>query len=388
MWGGSLTSELRESVRLLAAERWLFAGGFVGYVAVAVWVLATGTLALSVAPALDATTLLTVAGTPIDALAVFAGLAWVAVPGVVLAALLDRFLRNHRGNLESRYRFDHPALLLVPSGVVALLAVGLTLRVGPRLPVLAVAVVASVHLFVRTLAYGHRVYSLSVPPLFSLLSVLVGCAFAVGWLAHAPSLVAIGAPLESGLSAAGVPSVLETLAAMSGLDARGLLRASVAVPTALSLAYLLAQSAVAVTVYLRAPIENPQPRPGQRYPPNSSVPTSGTAGGAPTVATDGSAESDADASPETDEESTDGDAPDDDSDDRPGTRVFTPDQPVPEAGTDTDDETSEEEWFDDTAVYTDDAASDGTPDECPACRTDIPLETRVRFCPNCGERLD
>lgn len=385
MWGGSLTSELRDSVRLLGTERWLFAGGFVAYVAVAVWVLATGTLALSVAPALAETTLLTVAGTPITALAVFAGLVWVAIPGVVLAALLDRFLRNHRGNLASHYRFDHPALLLVPSGVLMLVVFGSTLFVGQTLPVLAVGAVASGHLFVRTLAYGHRVYSLSVPRLFSLMAVLVGWTFAIGWLAHAPSLVSIGAPLESGLSSAGVPSVVETLASLLGLDARELLSVAVAFPTVLSLAYILAQSAVATTVYLRAPIENPRPRPGQRYPPNASVTSSRATTETPAVATDGSAETTAD-SPPADEDSTDTD-----SDERPGTRVFTPDQPVPETETVADAETGDttgEEWFEDTAVYTDDAATDGAPDECPACRTDIPLETRVSFCPNCGERLD
>lgn len=388
MWGGSLTAGLRDSVRLLGTEQRLFAGGLVGSVVFALWVLATGTLVQSVVPSLGETTLLTVAGTPLDALAAFAAVAWVVVPGVVTVRLLDRYLRNQRGNLESRYRFDHPSLLLAPSGVVVFLVVGLSLLVGESLPLLAVGAVASTHLLVRTLAYGHRVYSFSVPSLFSLFAFLTGGALAVGWLSLGSLLAPISGTLAARLSAAGVTPVVEAAVAVTGADASALLAGAALFPAVLSMSYLVAQSLVAATVALGSPVENPRPRPGQRYPPNSTERTSQAAAESARVATDGSTEAETSSD---NEETDDADSSVTDSDERPGTRVFTPDQPVPEVearDADGTDETTADEWFEDTAVYTDDVASDDTPDECPACRADIPLESGVSFCPNCGERLD
>lgn len=390
MSGGSLTTELRDSVRLLGSERRLFAGGFVGAVVFALWVFATGTLVQSVAPSLTGTTLLTAGGASVDAFTAFAAVAWVVVPGVVSARLLDRYLRNHRGNLESRYRFDHPSLLLAPSGVVVLLAVGLSSLVGQSLPLLVAATVASAHLLVRTLAYGHRVYSFSVPALFSLFAFLTGGALAVGWLLFGAAFADSSARLSQVLSAAGVTSVVETAVALAGTDAGTLLAGAAVFPAVLSLAYLVAQSAVAAPVALGAPVENPQPRPGQRYPPNAVERSSRETTEAAQVATDGSAEAGGSSETASEAEATDGtDSSETDAADRPGTRVFTPDEPVPEVDErDDTDETTADEWFEDTAVYTDDAASGDTPDECPACRADIPLETNASFCPNCGERLD
>ncbi|MFC7027817.1 hypothetical protein ACFQJ5_09885 [Halomicroarcula sp. GCM10025324] len=384
MWGGSLTAAFRDSVRLLASERRLVAGGLFAYLGYGLWVVVTGRLLQSSLPALDTATVVSLATVQLDSLSLVAVLLWVAVPALVATALLDRSLKNSRGNLESRYRFDHPSALLAPSGLAVLTLVGLTVATGPSPSLLALTAVASAHLFVRTLAYGYRVYTFSVTVLFSVLTVLALSGLAVAWLLHAPTLGALNGTLGTQLAAAGVSSVAGTFVTASGTDAGTLLSLTVLVPAVLSAAYLVPQSILGLAVSLRAPLENPQPRPGQRYPGNTRSVT-GHSGDAPDpAATNGSGDT-ADAASEDPAGSTtdegENEAEIQDTTERPGTRVFTPDDPIPESDED-------DEWYDDTAVFTEDAASAGTPDQCPACRTDLPTETTVSFCPNCGERLD
>jgi hypothetical protein len=323
---------------------------------------------------------------------VFAAVGWILVPAIVAAALLDRALKNTRGNLASRYRFDHPSALVAPSGLVVLALVAASVATGPSPVLVAAGAVAAAHLFVRTLAYGYRVYTFSLPPLLSLLSVLAAASLAVAWLVHAPALGALSGVLGDRLAAAGVESVAETLFAASGADAAALRSAAVMGPAVLAAAYLVAQSVGGLVVALRAPLENPQPRPGQRYPSvgRRTAATSAAPGGPGQddgTVTDEAAPADADTSDDTDEASAD-------ADESGGTRVFTPDQPLPderaaaENETTASDGTTADEWFADTAVYTDDAAGEGTSDRCPACHADVPADGSARFCPNCGERLD
>ncbi|MFC7018911.1 MULTISPECIES: zinc ribbon domain-containing protein [Haloarcula] len=395
MWGGSLSAELRDSVRLVGAERWFFAGGVLGTVVYGGWVLGTGTLADAVAPSLAGSTLFSVGSAPVDALAVLAAVGWVVVPALVAAALLDRALKNTRGNLASRYRFDHPSALVAPSGLVVFAVVAVGATAGPSPLLAAAGAVAAAHLFVRTLAYGYRVYTFSVPPLLSLLSVLAAASLAVAWLVHAPALGTFTGSLGDRLAATGVASVAETVVAASGVDAGTARSAAVMGPAVLAAAYLVPQSAVGLVVALRAPLENPRPRPGQRYPSAGRRTAAPSADAGGPGRDDGAAETDADpdesapAGADTADDTDDAPA---DSDESGGTRVFTPDEPLPEetaaADEPTPDGTTADEWFADTAVYTDDAAGEGTSDRCPACHADVPADGSARFCPNCGERLD
>lgn len=394
MWGGSLPAELRDSVRLFGAERWFFAGGVLATVGYGGWVLGTGTLADAVAPSLVGSVLFSVGSAPVDALTVLAAVGWVLVPALVAAALLNRALKNTRGNLASRYRFDHPSALVAPSGLVvlALVAVGATTGLSPLLA--ATGAVAAAHLFVRTLAYGYRVYTFSVPPLLSLFSVLAAASLAVASLVHAPVLGTLSGPLGDRLAAAGVVSVAETMVAASGADAGTVRSAAVMGPAVLAAAYLVPQSVAGLVVARRAPLENPQPRPGQRYPSvgRRTAAPSAVAGGP--GRDDGAAETDAAPDESTPAEADTAEGTDEapaDSDESGGTRVFTPDQPLPEetaADETAADGTTADEWFADTAVYTDDATGKGTSDRCPACHADVPADGSARFCPNCGERLD
>lgn len=402
MAGGPAT-ELRESVTLLLREWWLFVGGLLGVLCYGGWVLASGVVFRRVTPLASVRT---VAGFAIDAATVFAVLAWLVLPALVAVALVERRLQNASGNLVDDYRLDHPSVLLAIPGLVLLGCLAATVTVGESTAVVAVALVASVHLLVRTVAYGYRVYTLSLPRLFSALLFLTAATLAGGALVQ---MAALSGPVGEWVANAGVDTVVRTQLPAAGIDPASVPGLVVAVPAVLASAYLLLQLVAGSVVRLRAPLEDPNRRAGQRFPIMPPVSTGAGGGGDGAVAVDDGPANDAvdDATAATD-------------DDRSQTRVFSPNAPLaderrPEvdgagvaddavspddeasAGRDPADEASDdtgteseestEGWMDDTAVFTADAAGTA-PDQCPDCGREIPLETTVTFCPNCGERLE
>ncbi|MFC6757540.1 MULTISPECIES: hypothetical protein [Haloarcula] len=180
-------AELRRSVAVLATEWWLVGGVLAGYLTYGVWVIGTGLALDTFTPELATTSLTTIGSTGVTGLVVLAAVAWLLVPAVAAAWLLDRRLSNLSGNLVSQYSIDHPGVLPAPSGVLMLLAGGAAVAVGPRTPVLVLMTVASVHLLVRTVAFGRRVYSFSYRPLFTALSAVSTAALAAAWLVQAPA---------------------------------------------------------------------------------------------------------------------------------------------------------------------------------------------------------
>ena len=383
-------AELRRSVAVLATEWWLVAGGLAGYVAYGVWVVGTGLALDALAPGLAGRPITTVGPATVTGLIVFTAVAWLLAPAVTAAWLLDRQLSNVNGNLVSQYRIDHPGVLPAPSGVLVLVATAVVLAVGPRGPVLAGMAIAGVHLFVRTIAFGRRVYSFSPQPLFTVLSVVSGLALAAAWLAHAPALPgAVGEQVAS----AGVVTVVQTGLDTAGIGAgtaRGVL---VSVPALFSGLYLAVQTVLAYRVRARAPLANPVKRAEQRYPVMPPVGDSSRPGpptpspnGGSSQATTNSSSSEPDDTAEQPTEATAETTEDDSS----HTRVFTTDEPIPDDGDamatvagDADDE--DDGWIDDTAIFSPDGAT-SVADECGACGEEIPRES-VTFCPNCGERI-
>jgi hypothetical protein len=385
--------ELRRSVAVLATEWWLVAGGIAGYLSYGVWVIGTGLALDAFAPGLAAASLATVGSTSVTGLLVFAAVAWVLAPAVVAAWLLNRQLSNVNGNLVSQYRIDHPGVLPAVSGVVMVVATAAALAVGPRVPVLVLMAIAGVHLLVRTIAFGRRVYSFSPQPLFTVLGVASGLALAAAWLVHAPRLPGTVGERVAG---AGVVTVVETglgVAGVAGVESATALGVLLSVPALLSGLYLAVQTVAARRVRARAPLANPVKRAEQRYPimppaADSSRP------GPPTPSTNGasasttSSASTEDGNAATADVATTGESSDDDSS---HTRVFTTDEPIPEgedamAAVGGDDEDEEDDgWIDDTAIFSPDGAT-SSDDECGNCGTEIPRES-VTFCPNCGERI-
>src|SRR6056297_3694947 len=318
--------ELRRSVAVLATEWWLAAGGLAGYLTFAVWVIGTGLALGALAPGLATRTIATVGSTSVTGLLLLAAAAWLLLPAVVAAWLLDRQLSNVNGNLVSQYRIDHPGVLPAPSGGLVLVATAAALALGPRPPVFAVMAIGGVHLLVRTIAFGRRVYSFSPKPLFTAMSAVSALALAAAWLVHAPRLPA---PVAAQVASAGVVAVVETGLGVAGVGSGTALGVLVSVPALLSGLYLAVQTLVARRVRSRAPLANPVKRAEQRYPimppaADSSRP------GPPTPSTNGGASSSTTSASSTEPEFED-DEPGDDGveptdDDSSHTQVFTTDE--------------------------------------------------------------
>ncbi|WP_135303220.1 zinc ribbon domain-containing protein [Haloarcula amylovorans] len=402
--------EFRRSLSLLATEWWVLVGGLAGYLFYGAWVVLTGTAVGRIVPGFADATVLTVGNAAVTGLSAVAVVAWLLVPAAVAAWLTNGWFRNRHGNLVKRYRLNHPSVLVAPPGVVLLGCLLVSLAIGSTLAVTAVALVASVHLLVRTVVYGYRVYSLSVPPLFTLFLYVTGVTLAAGWLVQATFLGSVSPSVGRLVTAAGVEQVVETGLELTGVGPSAAFAAVVAVPAFLSTAYLLAQQVAGATVRSNAPLAEPSRRPGQRFP--IMPPVARTEGGRdrarPESTSDGVIEGEAlsDENGGGDEnvaesETAETAVEDEDGDQSSNTRVFTPDEAVPEdmetnvgSGVttfdDTDDssdtEADDDGWLDDTAVFSPERRD--ASEACPACGREIPPETTATFCPDCGERLD
>ncbi|PSP85187.1 hypothetical protein BRC96_03725 [Halobacteriales archaeon QS_6_64_34] len=395
-------AELRRSVAMLASEWWLVAGGLAGYLTYGVWVIGTGLAVETATPSLAARTLTTAGATDVTGLVVFAVVAWVLMPAVAAAWLLDRQLSNVNGNLVGRYRIDHPGVLPAPSGVLVLLATVAAIALGPRAPIVAVMAIASVHLLVRTVAFGRRVYSFSPKPLFAVMAAVSGVALAAAWLVSAPGLPGT---VGERVASAGVVTVVDTGLTVVGVGSGTAAGILVAVPALLSGLYLAGQTMVARRVQAQAPLANPVKRAEQRYPIMPPVgdssrpgpPTPLTNGRSPSTESSTTSSADDTTEPSTEADTTDSqpstDRTDDPSDDDSShTQVFTADEPIPDeaetmAAVAEAKEAADEDdgWVDDTAIFSPEGAT-SSDDECGECGEEIPRDS-VTFCPNCGERV-
>lgn len=374
-------AELRRSLSLLSTEWWLPVGGVLVYLLFGGWVVATGIAVTTLAPWLAST-----AVGPTTGLAVFAAVAWLLLPAVAVAWLLDRWLSNNYGNLLSHYRINNPGVLVAPAGVLATLFPVVAVILGPRPPVVAFGLVAGTFLLVRTVAYGRRVYSFSSRPLFSLLTAVSGAALAAAWLVHAPRLP--GAVGEQ-VGRAGIEPVARTVTTALGTTPETALGLLVAVPAVVSGLYLVVQVAVSRRVREQAPLADPDKRAEQRFPIMPPVPAGERPGGTPSgppsntpSESPGTASGAGQSSSESASTSASA-STDDDSD----TRVFTTDEPVPDEVPEVEAAADNDGWIDDTSVFSPDSATDGATGSCEACGKSLPGDASVTFCPNCGQQI-
>jgi hypothetical protein len=419
---GRLGLELRESAALLRAETWLFVGVGLAWLVYGGWVLATGLL-LAQFPGLESTVLVTLAGRTISLRTVLAAGLWLFGPSLATVVLVNRRLRNSYRNLVDAYRLDHPSLLLAIPGSVLLGCLLLSVTLGQRRPLTVVALFGTVHLVVRTVAYGHRVYTLSVPRLLSLLVFVSAAALGTGWLTQPVIAPGVSSSLSPWLARAGVGPVAETALQLTGVQPSQATPLFIAVPGVLASVYLLFQLLAGTVVRIRAPLSNPQRRPDQRFPIMPPVGGSRNGDESPT------AERTVDAAPDSREQTGAGtDTADADSDAEPpghtGTRVFSPDE-VPAAeppahgseqnnaqpsdddaepetaandsGTETESETAgtddtdgaasatDEAWMDDTSVFTP-GGRDAGQSYCGECGESLPPDANA--CPSCGDPVD
>jgi len=261
MASGGTRRELADSVRLLVREElWLFAGllgGSVGYV---IWVAGTGA-------AVEEFVRVLADELPLDRgsteLWVFA-LLWVVVPSAVAVRYVVDHLTNLRGNVEQCYRVDQPLVLLGPPAALVLAAAVYGAVLGRLDATVLVAVgAANVVLLVRTVAYGYRVYSLSVPRLLQGLLLVAAGAVSVG-------LVGRIAPM------AGKSALVDGVVAQYGLDGTVSFGTSsvpvlafvgATAPGVVAVSYLWVQIFASLIVRIRRPdVPRSAIRAGQRYP--------------------------------------------------------------------------------------------------------------------------
>ncbi|EMA24289.1 zinc ribbon domain-containing protein [Haloarcula argentinensis] len=419
---GRLGLELRESAALLRAETWLFVGVGLAWLVYGGWVLAMGLL-LAQFPGLERTVLATFAGRTVTLRTVLAAGLWLVGPSLATVVLINRRLRNRHGNLADAYRLDHPSLLLAIPGSVLLGCLLLSIILGQPWPLTVVVLLGTVHLVVRTVAYGHRVYTLSVPPLLSLLVFVSAVSLSTGWLVQMDTASGVSSELSPWLTQAGISPVVEIALKLTGVQPSQATPLFIAIPGVLASVYLLFQLLAGTPVRIRAPLSNPQYRPGQRLPIMPPVGGSQNDDESPT------AERDVDAAPDSREQTGTGtDTEDDDSDaespGHTGTRVFSPDEaqaaqpPAHESGqgnappsgattepetagddtgTGTDSETAgtddtnettsatEEAWMDDTSVFTP-GGRDAGQAYCGECGESLPPDADT--CPSCGDPVD
>ena len=411
---GRLGLELRESAALLRAETWLFVGVGLAWVTYGGWVLATGLLMETLG--LEGTVLATIEGVAVSMRTALAAGVWLVGPSLATVVLLNRRLRNSYGNLVDAYRLDHPSLLLAIPGSVLLGCLLLTVTLGQRRPLTVVALFGTVHLVVRTVAYGHRVYTLSVPPLLSVLVFVSAASLGTGWLIQPVNAPGGSSTLSPWLARAGVGPVAETALQLTGVQPSQATPLFIAVPGVLASAYLLFQLLAGTVVRIRAPLSNPQRRPDQRFP--IMPPVGGPQNGDETPVPD----QNVGVEPDSPEQAGDGtntadDGSAEESPGHTGTRVFSPDE-APQAkppahesaqdnvwssdedagpgaaakdsGTETEPETAgtedtngtDEAWMDDTSVFTP-GGRDAGQSYCGECGESLPPDADT--CPSCGD---
>jgi len=411
---GRLGLELRESTALLRAETWLFVGVGLAWVTYGGWVLATGLLMETLG--LEGTVLATIEGVAVSMRTALAAGVWLVGPSLATVVLLNRRLRNSYGNLVDAYRLDHPSLLLAIPGSVLLGCLLLTVTLGQRRPLTVVALFGTVHLVVRTVAYGHRVYTLSVPPLLSVLVFVSAASLGTGWLIQPVNAPGGSSTLSPWLARAGVGPVAETALQLTGVQPSQATPLFIAVPGVLASAYLLFQLLAGTIVRIRAPLSNPQRRPDQRFP--IMPPVGGPQNGDETPVPD----QNVGVEPDSPEQAGDGtntadDGSAEESPGHTGTRVFSPDE-APQAkppahesaqdnvwssdedtgpgaaakdsGTETEPETAgtedtngtDEAWMDDTSVFTP-GGRDAGQSYCGECGESLPPDADT--CPSCGD---
>jgi hypothetical protein len=426
--------ELGGSIRLLwAREQWLWGGLFATLAGFVLWVGATGA-ALNYGAEF--------AGQPLSVTAwsstttvVFATVLvlWVVAPAALVTYLVDSYVTNVSGNVQTHYRVDHPVTLVAPFPVLFAVGAGAAVALGDAPAALAGALVAvGLLTLVRTVAYSYRVFSLSVPLLVHLalfvslavtaIALLTGAAIVAGRRAFVEDAAAGVADL---LGSGTVADVLVGTTTVGPVTVSTLLGLAAVLPVGLAVGYILFQSLAGVTNRVREPdVPRSQLRTGQRYPqfarpiaeqstvesPSRSTSTSPSAGNGTTNSPGSSPDTTTDtAAVDSDSASTVGNAQNDgavadtatseddgtdsaDKDDVSHTKVFT----APDDG-DFDADVPDVEdasgatggGNEETAVVgsTGGSSDDGNGYRCPTCAESFGSDTNFAYCPTCGTEL-
>lgn len=417
-----INRELFGSLRLLwTRELWLWGGTVAVLAGFAVWVGATGAalrfgadfagVELSVTDWSSATTI---------ALGIVTVL-WLLAPALVVTYLVDTYVTNVSGNVQTYYRVQHPATLVAPFLLLFVLVGVAAVAIGEVPAALStVLVVVSLLLLVRTVSYSYRVFSLSRPRLVELFLFVSLSVVAVTILTGIGNLAGRMELVEAAGRGAGDAVGSETVAtAVTGTTSVGpvtvstMLGLATAVPAGLALLYLFLQSFAGLVTRVREPdVPRSKLRTGQRYPafvrPTAEKTTrsSGNSTRSPT-STDGTGEStdseaastataSADDGPDDDVDDTADETDDEPEDETSHTKVFTApddgefdgDVPGVDEIPDTGGDTSASGGVGGETVAPDASESDGGGYRCPTCAETFEPDTDFAYCPTCGTELE
>ncbi|WP_018258089.1 hypothetical protein [Halomicrobium katesii] len=350
--------ELAASARLaVETERWFFLDcllaviGFVGWVA--------GTAAAAALGAREAGRTLALGTASTQTLALLAGgvVAWIVLPALAATLRLRSRVTNVSGNVESHYRFDAPGTLLWPPVVVLAVSLAATIVSPIAWPAYAVAFVAGAQLLARTAAFSYRVFSFSRPGLVHAASFLTFSAYATAGVVQLGAVAGAGAMVRDAMAVLGVPTALFGVVDLGPVGVPALLAAGAVTPAVLVGAYLVCQSLAAAYVRWSEPtVDRGSLRAGQRNPFGQVA--ASAAGGRAT------------ATSQTRSSTTDSGEGRSVPVHIQTTRVYDPDDEVSDpAGIDT-------------------AHEGPVGQRCRTCNATFSPGTEIRFCPNCGQRLD
>ena len=246
----------------------------------------------------------------------------------------------------------------MPPAVLVLAALVATVAAPLTWPALALAFVAGAYLLVRTVAYSYRVFSFSYPAVVLFGTFLTFLLYAIAGVVQLAAVVGQGEMVVDAVAVLGVSVDVYGTVGSGPLAVPTVLAAGAVAPVAVAVGYLLVQSLVAAYVVRAEPtVDRGSLRAGQRNPfqPTAANGAGGhvrqsSAGRTTTGPSTGDGHS-VPAHIQT-------------------TRVFDPDETV----------------ADPTGAETD---GTGRGDQqCRTCGVTFSPGTEVRFCPNCGQRLD
>ncbi|PSP93740.1 hypothetical protein BRC91_09120 [Halobacteriales archaeon QS_4_62_28] len=352
---GHRRRELDGSVRLAVhSERWFLLDLLIAVVGFVALVAGTGLLAVNGGP--KAGVPLTIEQGSTTTLAVLGGAAvlWILLPAVVATMRLRSRVTNTAGNVDSQYRFEQPGVLLGPPAVLVLIALIATVAAPLKWPAIAFGFVAGAYLLVRTVAFSYRVFAFSHPLVVYAGAFVTFALYALAGVVQLASIVDQQAMVADALAVVGVSADLSGSVGSGVLAFPLVLTVAMATPIVLVALYLAGQALAGAYVRRAEPtVDRGSLRAGQRNP---FRPT--TANGAGSTVqrqrrpSDAGGAQTAPAHIQT-------------------TRVYTP---------------TDEEVADPASSESDPTTRNGQ--RCRTCGTSFGTGVEVRFCPNCGQRLD
>jgi len=363
--------ELVYSVRLLTGEeRRLVAGLLGGTVGYFIWLAGTGAAAHEFLEAVVGPVSSSQWSGEARLLAAVYLVLWVLFPSALAVWFVVGELTNIRGNVEKRYRIDRPAALLVaPLALVAVLSLVTFFR-GPGLRTLVALGLGSALLLVRAVAYGYRVYALSIPALLKGLLFVAAVVVSLAVASHSAGLAGQDPLVRTVATQYGVHNLVFGEIAVGGDRVLLFPVVGAAAPAIVALTYIWFQVMAGLVVRIRSPdVPRSAIRAGQRYPQvvQPGTQRSLVMGTAPTEegATAGSG--------------------------------GTPTSPVEGAGTDgvvdgepTDPDDADDDRFSETRVYSPPEEEEPTTKNelCPVCAVTFEADPDRTHCPNCNAVLN